>query len=60
MWGMKTGKDDPACDKYYGNALRLLIPRLDDPIELIDDNVLASIVFLRLSEESFCKLVHLM
>lgn len=47
----KTGVPDPASDDYYANALRILIPLLDDPVQSVSENTLAGIVLLRLYEE---------
>ncbi|KJZ74269.1 hypothetical protein HIM_06275 [Hirsutella minnesotensis 3608] len=47
----KTGVLDSACEAYYANALRVLIPLLDDPVQSVSENTLASIVLLRLYEE---------
>lgn len=44
-----VGSIDPAA--YHHKALRLLIPRLNDPVEHLDENVLAAIVVLRNYEE---------
>ncbi|KAI9897385.1 hypothetical protein N3K66_007241 [Trichothecium roseum] len=50
-WCSLKGVDDAWSDAYYSRALQILIPVLDDPIELLDENVLAAIVLLRLHEE---------
>ncbi|KAK3196684.1 hypothetical protein K4F52_000028 [Lecanicillium sp. MT-2017a] len=47
----KSGVQDGTCDAYYANALRILIPLLDDPVQSVSENTLASIVLLRLYEE---------
>lgn len=49
----KEGSTDSAV--YYGQAVGLLIPELDGPIEEMDENVLASIVLLRNYEEHACR-----
>ena len=48
---LMTGQEDPSTDTYYSQALRILIPILNDPIEALNENVLAGIILLRLYEE---------
>lgn len=51
QYSRKAGVQDGTCDAYYANALRILIPLLDDPVQSVSENTLASIVLLRLYEE---------
>lgn len=48
---VKTGKEDPNTDTYYSQALQILIPILNAPVEALNENVLAGIILLRLYEE---------
>ncbi|KAJ6443600.1 alpha methylacyl- racemase protein [Purpureocillium lavendulum] len=47
----KTDVPDPACEAYYSQAITLLIELLNDPVQSVHENTLASIVLLRLYEE---------
>ncbi|KAH6663316.1 hypothetical protein F5X68DRAFT_251533 [Plectosphaerella plurivora] len=51
-WLRVNGEEDLESDKYSSQALQLLIPILDRPVELLDETVLAAIVLLRLYEET--------
>ncbi|KLO94706.1 ARCA protein [Fusarium fujikuroi] len=48
---MVTGIDDESSEEYHSQALRILIPILDDPMSSLDENLLAAAVLLRLYEE---------
>ncbi|CAM1501233.1 Fc.00g103950.m01.CDS01 [Cosmosporella sp. VM-42] len=48
---LMTGREDPNCETYYNQAVQILIPTLDAPLETLDENVLAGIILLRLYEE---------
>jgi len=45
------GTLDPACEVYYSQAITILIDLLNDPVQSVHENTLASIVLLRLYEE---------
>jgi hypothetical protein len=59
-WLRVHGEEDLLSDKYSSQALRLLIPILDRPVELLDDTVLAAVVLLRLYEETIGASIPLM
>ena len=48
----RTQQYDPyVSDRYYHECLQTLIPRLDDPAAIKDDELLAAVIILRLLEE---------
>ena len=48
----RTQQYDPyVSDRYYHECLQTLIPRLDDPAAIKDDELLAAVIVLRLLEE---------
>ncbi|KAI9146737.1 NADPH--cytochrome P450 reductase [Paramyrothecium foliicola] len=50
-WFLLNGSDHDPSEAYCAQALQILIPVLDGPIESLDENILAGIVLLRLYEE---------
>ncbi|KAF2083319.1 hypothetical protein K490DRAFT_51991 [Saccharata proteae CBS 121410] len=46
-----SNTQDTASAKYMSKCLRILIPLLDDPVGVLDENLVAAIVILRLYEE---------
>ena len=47
-----NGTEDVDSPRYLTQCLEILIPVLDDPLESLDENLLAAIVILRLYEEA--------
>ena len=46
-----SGSSDMEASAYYGNCLELLIPALSRPEDTYDDNLLVTVILLRLYEE---------
>lgn len=46
-----SGTTDTTSEKYHNKCLQILIPVLDDPGDVLDENLCAAIIILRQYEE---------
>lgn len=46
-----AGKEDNESDQYVSECLRILITALEDPLDYLDENLLAAVILLRNHEE---------